>query len=136
MRQDYKRVIVHLLTIPVIWTPFIPIVILDIAIEIYHRLAFPIYKIPYVQRSEYIRMDRHKLKYLTWYDKINCSYCAYASGFFYYASTIAGRTEDYWCAIRHEEIGKFKASPHHKDFVPYGDNLAYEKRPSGYRRPR
>ena len=54
--------------VPFIWMMIIPAVILDIFLEIYHHAAFPLYGIPLVVRSQYIRIyDRAKLPYLTWY---------------------------------------------------------------------
>ena len=115
-------------------TPFlalmiIPIVILDVFIELYHRVCFPLYGIPYVRRSQYIRItDRAKLPYLTWYEKINCAYCGYANGLFHYVSVIAGKTESYWCAIAHLEGRGYVPSQHEKDFAKYGDEASLRRR--------
>ena len=103
----------------------VPVAFADICAEIYHRVAFPLYGIPYVKRSEYIRiMDRAKLPYLTWWEKFNCAYCGYVNGWLHYASAIAGETEKYWCSIKHLEERGYKAPPHEKDFIAYGDEKA------------
>ena len=109
-----------------VYFPFIsiliaPLVILDIFMEIYHSICFPLYKIPYVIRRDYIKIDRHKLKYLRWYEKIGCAYCGYGNGLLLYSSEIAGLTEKYWCGIKHAEDPNFKSQKHQKDFFEYGD---------------
>ena len=114
---------------PLIWLMIIPIVITDIFVEIYHQIAFPIYGIQKVRRFEYIRiLDREKLPYLSFLEKICCAYCGYVNGWFHYASTIAGRTESYFCHIAHLETRGYIASDHELSFVKYGDEFALKKR--------
>ena len=118
-----------LIATPLIWAMIVPVVFADICIEIYHRICFPIYGIPYVKRSRYIRIaDRAKLPYLKWYEKISCAYCGYVNGWLHYASMIAGRTEEYFCAIAHLEVRGYTPSPHEKRFVKYGDETALRNR--------
>jgi hypothetical protein len=119
----------HVVAAPLIWLMIVPVVISDICLEIYHRIAFPIYGIPYVKRSEYIHIvDRAKLPYLSWSEKLGCAYCGYVNGWLHYASTIAGRTESYFCAIAHLEVRGYIPSEHEKSFVKYGDEAALRKR--------
>lgn len=113
---------------PFIYAMIIPLALLDAFLAVYHRICFPLYGISLVKRSHYLRFDRHKLAYLTPLEKINCTYCGYANGLIQYAARIAGETERYWCGIRHKQGGGFVNPPHHKDFVPYGDVKAFEKR--------
>lgn len=108
----------------------IPIVFFDITLEVYHRICFWIYDIPYVERGKYIRIDRGALKYLGYWDKANCIYCGYANGFMYYAYTIISETEKYWCPIKHEKRKnkiEFEEPPHHKDFAKFGDEESLKK---------
>jgi hypothetical protein len=108
----------------------VPIVFFDIMLEIYHRICFWIYGLPYVERKKYISFDRVTLKYLSFGDKINCIYCGYANGFIYYAYTIISETEKYWCPIKHQKRKnklKFLEPPHHKDFVEFGDKESLKK---------
>ena len=114
---------------PLLWLMIVPVVFADILVEIYHRVCLPIYGIPYVQRSRYIRItDREKLPYLSLGEKIGCAYCGYVNGWLHYASTIAGRTESYFCAIAHLEKRGYIPSEHEKSFVKYGDEAALRKR--------
>ncbi len=117
----------HLVATPFIYLMFIPILILDICIEIYHRVTFPLYGLPYVKRSAYIIFDRQKLSYLEFMWKINCIYCSYANGFLHYASAIAGETERYWCGIQHQKKPGTVPQEHQKDFLPYGDEKAFKE---------
>ncbi|MDE2079010.1 MAG: hypothetical protein KGI73_01340 [Patescibacteria group bacterium] len=115
--------------VPFIWMMIIPAVILDIFLEIYHHAAFPLYGIPLVVRSQYIRIyDRAKLPYLTWYEKINCAYCGYVNGLLHYASVIAGKTESYWCSVAHLEVRGYKPTIYEKQFAKYGDEAALRRR--------
>jgi hypothetical protein len=128
--MDYKRYglnLRHWLSWPFVWVVLFPLLILDLFVEIYHRICFPLYRLEYVKRSEYIRLDRYKLPYLTWADTINCLYCEYANGLLHYVSEIAGRTEKYWCGIKHQPVKNFHPTEHQKDFLPYGDEKAFKK---------
>ncbi|MCP3685527.1 MAG: hypothetical protein GY861_22995 [bacterium] len=123
-----KKVIGASFTVPFIYSLLPPILVLDLCVEIYHRICFRIYRIPTVKRSDYIKIDRHKLEYLTWFDKINCAYCGYANGFANYLTQIAGDTEKYWCGIKHQQKEGFNEPAHHKDFAEYGDEKAFKEK--------
>ena len=70
-----SKIILRIL-LPILWSLAIPLVIADIWIEIYHRILFPLYGLPYVKRGNYIQiMDRAKLPYLNIIQKIYCMYC-------------------------------------------------------------
>jgi len=128
-RGSKNFILRYLIAVPLTWLMIIPIIIADIFIEIYHRIAFPIYGIKYVKISHYISIfDREKLPYLSWYEKIGCAYCGYVNGWLHYASTIAGKTESYFCAISHLETRGYIPSEHEKSFVKYGDEAALKKR--------
>lgn len=126
-KQHKDRLIYHILVMPFIYSLIIPVFILDIWVEIYHRICFVAYDIPYVKRSKYIKIDRHKLSYLAYYEKLNCMYCGYANGVLHYTSVIAGETEKYWCGIKHQNDGEFVAPMHHDEFIDYGDEEAYRR---------
>lgn len=127
--MEYKkhpdRDVRHLLGGPFIYSMIIPLIILDIFAEVYHHVCFRLYGIPLLNRSRYIRFDRHKLKYLSTWEKINCSFCAYANGLMFYGSMIAAETEKYWCAVKHENKKDFASFPHQSNFIAYGDEKAY-----------
>ena len=114
---------------PFVLSMIVPLVILDITIEIYHHVSFRLLNIPRVPRWDYIRIDRHKLSYLTPAQKVFCAYCGYANGLLPYAAQIAAESENYWCAVMHEKRGDtdtFNVPPHHKNFLQYGDKDGYE----------
>ncbi len=122
--MPYKN-IRHLIAVPFILSMIFPLVILDIMMEIYHRIAFPLYGIPVVRRRKYIRIDRQKLSYLNYLDKIYCTYCGYANGMLAYCVKIAGETEKYWCGVKHKQSEGYVDPAHHKDFLEYGDEEAF-----------
>lgn len=117
----------YLASAPFIYSMIIPLVLLDVWIEVYHRVTFYFYGIPYIIRKNYVRVDRHKLQYLSLFEKINCIYCGYANGLINYARVVAGETEKYWCGIKHKPGDGFVEPEHHADFIPYGDEEAYKK---------
>lgn len=128
-QTKYSSLLRWLVGAPLVWLMIVPVVISDIFLEVYHRIAFPIYGIKYVKRSEYIRIwDRAELPYLTWYEKIGCAYCGYVNGWLHYASVVAGRTENYFCAIAHLESRGYIASDHEKSFIKYGSEAALRRR--------
>ena len=116
-----------LLTAPVIYGLLIPIALLDLSVTIYQQVCFRVYRIALVDRSAYMVIDRQHLAYLNAIEKLNCMYCGYANGVFAYVREVAGRTEQFWCPIRH---AKRVRAPHHHyhEFVPYGDAEGYKKR--------
>lgn len=123
-----NRKLRHRMSVPFIYIIIIPLAILDIFLEIYHNICFPLYNIPKINRKDYIKIDRYKLSYLDYIDKINCSYCGYVNGLLKYSTVIAGESEKYWCGIKHKKTKNFVELEHHKDFIEYGDKKAYLKK--------
>jgi hypothetical protein len=128
-KPKYPALMRWLVGAPLVWLMIVPVVISDIFLELYHRIAFPIFGIKIVKRGQYIRIiDRGRLEYLTWYEKIGCMYCGYVNGWLHYASVIAGRTQNYFCAIAHLEERGFVPSEFEKSFAKYGDEAALRRR--------
>ena len=127
LKSNY-RFLRHVLVTPIVSSLIIPLLILDIWIEIYHRVCFPLYKIPLVKRGTYIQIDRYKLKYLNWIQKIYCMYCGYATGVLRYWVAIAAETELYWCGIKHKKNAKFVEPSHHKNFAEYNDKADFNEK--------
>lgn len=126
--KDNKWMIVrYWLSAPFIYSMIIPLVILDIWTEIYHRATFPLYGLEYVDRSKYVKIDRHHLEYLNGLERVDCMYCGYANGLLHYVTVIVGETERYWCGVLHEQTGDFNNPEHHKGFLPYGDEAAFKE---------
>jgi hypothetical protein len=113
-----------LLTAPVIWFCLLPLAFLDLVISIYQAMCFGIYGIPKVCRSDYLLLDRSRLAYLNFVEKLNCEYCAYGNGVLAYAAEVAARTEQYWCPIKHALRMKSIHS-RYKFFFDYGDAEHY-----------
>jgi len=126
--NEKKTRLRRFLASPFITLIAIPIIILDICVEIYHHIAFRLYQIPLIKRSRYIRIDRHRLKYLSFKEKIYCAYCGYANGFINYAAKIAAETEEYFCGIKHEMLNDFIEPKHHDKFAAYNNQKEFEKK--------
>ena len=118
---------INLLTAPVIYSMFVPIALLDVWVSAYQSICFRIYGIALVRRSTYVVIDRQHLEYLNGIEKLNCVYCGYANGVFAYVREIAGRTEQYWCPIRHAKRVR-APHQHYRRFVDYGDVDGYRRR--------
>lgn len=119
---DFK----HLLSIPFIYSVFIPMLILDLFLWVYQTFAFPLYGIPKVKRSEYIVFDRQFLDYLNFIQKLNCMYCSYGNGLFIYAAEIAARTERYWCPIKAAKSPKH-LHQYYQHFADFGDAQGFNE---------
>lgn len=121
----------HFLSAPFILAPLPFFILLDIVIEIYHHVCFPIYGLEMVKRSEYIQiLDRNRLKYLSGVQKLFCMYCGYANGVLRYMKEIAGRTESYWCGIMHEGKPGFKSQEDQitQNFAKFDDKQDYKQK--------
>ncbi|QOY53455.1 hypothetical protein HUE88_06590 [Candidatus Sulfurimonas baltica] len=114
-----------ILTIPFIWAMIIPVILADIMVTIFQAICFPIYKIPKVKRKDYVVIDRYNLFYLDRVEKINCLYCEYFNGVTAYVREIAGRTEQFWCPIKHSKPLKERHT-RYDNFFDYGDYLTYK----------
>ena len=129
MEFKYKKnYLGQVLSAPFIFFMIVPIVFLDITFETYHQICFRLLKIPLVKRSAYIKIDRHKLQYLNFFEKIFCAYCGYANGLLGYAVVIAAKSEKYWCGIKHQKDPNFKKPKHHKDFAEYGSKEEFNRK--------
>jgi len=128
-RYYKKRFFGHLISMPFIWAILPFILFLDLVVEIYHQICFPIYKINKVKRSEYILiLDRNRLQYLNPIEKVGCMYCGYANGVVEYLKEIANRTEKYWCGVIHQSKSDFKIQNHQleKNFSKFDDEKDFK----------
>lgn len=91
----------EVLSVPFIYAMIIPSVFLHIFLWIYQQTALRLYGIPLVKIKDYIVFDRKELDYLNVIQKFNCMYCSYVNWLYSYWVEIAGRTEKYWCPIKH-----------------------------------
>ena len=121
-----------ILTAPVIYSLVIPIVIIDAWASLYQAICFRAYRIPRVERSPYMVFDRQQLAYLNAIQSLNCAFCSYANGVIAYVREIGGRTEQYWCPIKH---ALRVSSPHQRyyQFLEYGDAEGYQARVEQFR---
>jgi len=116
-----------ILSIPFIYGMFIPLTLLHLTIEIYQAICFPLYKIPKVKRGDYFIADRQQLPYLNIIEKFNCAYCSYGNAVIAYTREIIGRTELYWCPIKHARkvLGTHK---HYQQFINFGEYQDYHEK--------
>lgn len=122
-----EAALLNILTAPFIWFILIPTLFLDLSVTIFQAVCFRAYGIPRVKRGRYIIMDHQSLAYLNLIEKLNCMYCSYVNGLIAYIREIAGRTEQYWCPIKH---ARPQASMHSRygKFLEYGDAEGYRSR--------
>jgi hypothetical protein len=115
-----------ILSMPFIYLVAVPLVLLDAVLSLYQAICFPIYGIPKVRRRDYFAFDRAQLAYLNAIEKAHCIYCSYANGLLAYAQEIVGRTEQYWCPIKHS---RHVAGAHgrYARFIEYGDGDSYHR---------
>ena len=119
----------HILSVPFIYLVAVPLGMLDLSISLYQLICFPLYRIARVQRRDFFVYDRSRLAYLNVLEKLHCQYCAYATGLLAYAREVVGRTEQYWCPIKHARhaAGAPPGHAHVCRFVAFGDADAYRQ---------
>lgn len=111
---------------PFIYILIVPLIFLDISISIYQAVCFPLFGIKKAKRTDYIVFDRAHLAYLNLFEKINCAYCSYGNGLIAYVREIAGKTEQYWCPIKHSKR-MYLSHPYYSKFAEYGDAARYQE---------
>jgi hypothetical protein len=116
----------NVVTAPVIYAVFFPLLLLDVFVTFYQWTCFPLYRIPRVRRRDHFFFDRAHLAYLNAVEKLNCAYCSYGNGLASYVREIVGRTEQYWCPIKHARR-VLHAHPYYGDFADFGDAEAYRR---------
>jgi hypothetical protein len=117
----------YIVTAPVIYSLIIPFSLMDLFVTVYQHICFRVYGIPLVKRSEYVVMDRKYLEYLNWIEKLNCIYCEYGNGVIAYTREVAGRTEQFWCPIKHAKKIK-DAHSRYLEFIEYGDTENFHEK--------
>lgn len=114
------------LTAPIIYAGWPVFALLDLFISLYQAVCFPLYRIPKVDRREFLVFDRTDLPYLNIIEKFNCFYCSYGNGVLAYAREVAARTEQYWCPIKHARRVR-DAHPLYPQFFEHGDAEAFRQ---------
>lgn len=122
----------NLITGPIIYGMFIPLLLMDFLVSLYQLICFPVYGIRKVRRSDFIVFDRQHLEYLNFIEKFHCTYCAYGAGLVSYMNEILARTEQYFCPIKHARKMTGMHSRYGR-FMSYGDAKDYETRLEEYR---
>lgn len=119
--------LVYLLSAPLIYGMIIPVMFLDVILFVYQQVIFRIYKFEFIKRSDYVIFDHQHLGYLNSIEKLNCMYCSYFNGLMQYASVIAGRTELFFCPIKHAKRIVYEHKYYNK-YLFYGDGEEYQKK--------
>ena len=122
----------NLLTGPIIYSMIVPLAMLDLCVSFYQATCFPIYGVTKVRRADYMVFDRQQLAYLNWIEKFHCTYCAYGNGLMAYVSEIVGRTEAYFCPIKHARKMR-GAHAYYAQFLPFGEAADYVVRLEQFR---
>lgn len=145
MRAEHRRVRVgvlaflrsaelcHILVAPVIYAMIVPIALLDLGLCIYQQVCFRAWGMSRVVRSQHVVIDRHRLPYLNVIEKLNCAYCGYGNGVISFAREVIGRTEQYWCPIKHA-LRVRRPHERYAGFVAYGDAEGYRTKLEEFRR--
>jgi hypothetical protein len=124
LKYMFSSDIKSLLSAPLIYAVFFPMVLFDLFVWVYQWVCFPLYGLARIKRADYFVFDRVHLGYLNIVEKINCAYCSYGNGLIAYAREVVGQTEQYWCPIKHARK-VLHAHPYYMGFVDFGDAQAY-----------
>ena len=118
--------LLDILSAPIIYSGWIPFLLMDLFVTVYQMICFPVYRIPKVKRSDYLVFDRGDLPYLNLIEKFNCFYCSYGNGVAAYTREVAARTEQYWCPIKHARRIR-AAHDRYPLFFDHGDAEAFRQ---------
>jgi hypothetical protein len=117
---------VHL-TSPFVYGMIVPLVFLDIFVIIFQTICFRAWDVSMVRRADYVVLDRRHLAYLNGIEKLNCVFCGYATGVISFTREVAGRTEQYWCPIKH--ANKLRDQHHHfRNFINHADADGWQEK--------
>ncbi len=116
----------YIISMPFIYGMIIPGLIFHFCLEIYHQVAFKLYNIPRVKAKDFFIFDRYKLPQLNWLESFNCFYCTYYNSLIAYAQEIIGRTERFWCPIKHAYRLEIEHK-HYKKFIDYYSDKKFKK---------
>jgi len=122
----------NLITGPIIYSMIIPMLAMDVCVSFYQATCFPIYGIIKVRRGDYMLFDRQQLGYLNFIEKFHCAYCAYGNGLMAYMTEILGRTEEYFCPIKHARK-MLGAHSRYARFLSYGEADNYAEKLEQFR---
>ncbi|MDD5296321.1 MAG: hypothetical protein PHU46_05350 [Rhodocyclaceae bacterium] len=122
-----------LLTAPLIYSVLFPMLLMDLFVTLYQWICFPVYGIPRVRRRDYLVFDRAHLAYLNTIEKINCAYCSYGNGLAAYIREVIGRTEQYWCPIKHSRR-ILEAHEYYHRYTDFGDAEGFRRELADLRR--
>jgi hypothetical protein len=114
--------LLNILVSPIVYSLIIPFFLFDFWVWFYQFICFPVFKITRINRSEYIILDRGKLKYLNKIEGFNCNFCAYANGVIAYTREVASLTEQYFCPIKHQQSKVLSPHPRYNNFLDYGNS--------------
>lgn len=114
-----------LISAPFIYSLILPFLMLDLSVMIFQFICFRLYGITKVRRRDYFIFDRSNLAYLNLIEKFNCAYCSYGTGLIAYVREVAGKTEQYWCPIKHAKRA-YQTHPYYGNFVEYGNAVNYQ----------
>jgi hypothetical protein len=131
-RWFYTSRPLNVISVPFIYSMIVPLIFFDLSLTLYQAVCFRLYRIPRVRRADYLVFDRHNLGYINLMEKFNCEYCAYANGLVAYGREIIGRTEQYWCPIKHA-LKALHPHEHYGKFMEYGDAENYQRRVANLR---
>ncbi len=65
-------------------------------------LYFWFYRETPISPKPFFKFDRHKVKYLSFWDKVGCEYCELANGTLQWMLAITNEIERRWCPIKNE----------------------------------
>jgi hypothetical protein len=116
----------HAVTVPFIYPVIVPLLLLDLFVMAYQAVCFPLYGIERVRRRDYLVFDRAHLAYLNLLEKVNCAFCSYGTGLAAFVTEVIGRTEQYWCPIKHARRS-LRAHPYYSRFLDFGDAEGYRR---------
>ena len=121
-----REVLPAALVLPLIYSLLLPFALLDLWVQAYQAICFRLLDLRRVRRRDYFVVDRPLLPYLNPIQKANCAYCGYVNGLVAFTREVAGRTEQYWCPIKHKGRSRIQHRRQRR-FAPYDDAASFAR---------
>jgi hypothetical protein len=111
---------------PLLFACVLPAALFDAAVAFYQKVCFPVYGIPQVRRGDYIVSDREAFSGLPLLERLSAAAIGYVRGVLAFTGEAAGRTEQFWCPIKHARALAGVHSRYDR-FFDFGDETAWRE---------
>lgn len=97
VKKKKNSIFRHIFVFPFAIAMLPVLLMFDLCISLYHRIAFGICKMKRVNRASHFKLDQMKIAQLGRMQRFFSIYIYYAKGLMSYAGKIVSESDQYWC---------------------------------------